>query len=800
VKKAWRLPVAILLLLVLLGGLFLVVKWRIGERFVDAGQTSIAPGQTATLEPNFPIGQTFVAHHGGLNGLEIYLSPTSEAQGALVLHLRESPLSTVDILTTTIPMPAMGPEGFYHFPFPPILSSHTHYYYAYLELRGSGQIEAPLGELNAYLDGTFYSDHMPRESQLVFRLTYNPASVVLDLALMVASWVAYGLAGLAILFFAGYWLVRRWALKVGLDFTAVLIASTLGALAAWMVFLVWAGTILRLNALTVQLIVGASCLVGILQFVRDRRQWRRREYWLGQSPPATLALWLVILLSIALRLFAGRGMVMLPGSDTYHHTLIVQLFEEQGGIPHSYQPYAPLISFSYHFGFHSIVALFRWLFGTELLMTTKSLALLLNGAVAAAVGLVSERWAGNRRAGVIAAATVGLVAVSPFCLLRWGRFTQTTGLLYLAAGLLALTAVLEGAGLLFPSLLVAAMLASHYRVFSLWILFAIVAGGLGILQRRWLDARHWLILGVVAVALVAPWLLRVAWVQYDYQGLRTLSPALEGAESLERLGVPVLSFITNTPLLLTSGLLALFVLVRKSERAMGQALVVWGLLLAGRGFILPAPGLIGALFDPITAILSLVVPIGILAGLSGELLWSALRGRGRFLVRAVVVVATITAMTVGLWHLPRLMYEDTFFYLRPADLVATDWIKDHTPEDARFLVNNIEIEWAPGSVVGIDSGYWIPLLTHRASAVPPMIYSFEWGDPAELPAALEASRRFSREKLDATALGEIVKKYGITHIFLNAQHLLLIPSEIAKNAGLSEIYRQDWVQTLEAVR
>ena len=767
--------------------------------FVDKDQLSITPEAEIILEANHPVGQTFVSRHGGLNAIEVYLCPAPDAQGSIVLHLRDSPLSDADILAASIPILAGSTEGFYRFSFPAILHSHTHYYYAFLEYEGSGQVGVQTGGLDSYLDGTLYYKREPQESQAVFRLSYDPLLIALDLLFMVAGWIGYGVAGLAILFFSGYWMVRKWARQTRVDFTPVLILSTVGALAAWMVFLVWISIFsIHLEALSVRLIVGTNALVGFICFIKDREQWRKREYWLGESPLTTLTLWAVIILSIALRLFVGRGIVMLPGSDAYHHTLIAQLFIEQGGIPHTYEPYAPLVSFSYHFGFHSIVALFRWLFGTELLVTTKTLALVLNGAIAAAVGLLSEQIAGNRRAGIIGAALVGLIMVSPFCLLRWSRFTQTTGLLFLAVGLWALLVRRERAGWALPSLLIAGIVLSHYRVALFWGLFAVIAGGMKILQHRWDEVKGWLVVGIISVVLTAPWLLRVAWTQYDPYRLRITYPIVEGYNNVERLEKPILSFITNGPVVVSLVLLAGAAWLGKKNRTMQWSLAAWCLVLVSGAIVLPLTGLY--FWDLKTTLLTLPLPLATLAGLGGDILWNALRGKGRLAVRGVLVAALLTGMSVGISHLPHLVYTAPL-RLRPGDLVAMEWIENNVPTNALLAVNGSQFDWSPGWVVGTDTGYWIPLLAHRATTVPPMVYAWEWSGTSSLLARLDASHELLlRQGGESLSISKTLSKYGVTHIFTEIGRWPLMPQELAQEKHLKEIYRQDRVRMFEVVQ
>lgn len=798
--KRWAALITALIV-VAIGGILLRALGANWGSFVDSDQIIRSEGQAVVLEPGQTLGQTFVARHGGMNGVEIYLAPSLDAQATIVLHLREDPLGSADIRTAAVHLPEGSMEGFYRFPFPAISSSHSQYYYALLEHTGIDNVEAAMGAIHSYLDGTLYHEGQPQEAQAVFRLSYDPPHILLDLVTMVGGWLAFGLGALAVLFFSGYSLIRRWALRTGLDFTGTLIWSAVAALAAWLVFLVWASLVLKLTTWSVWLVVGGSCLAGLVLFVKDRERWLQRAYWLGPNPLSTLAFWAIVLLTIAIRLFVERGLVMFPGSDTYHHALIVQLFEEQGGIPRSYEPYTPLVSYSYHFGFHGIVALFRWLFQTELLTTTKTVAAVLNGAIAAIVGLVAEGWAGNRRAGVIAAATVGLIAVSPFALLRWGRFTQTAGLLFLAAGLLAVTASRENSGWAFPSLLIAGLATSHFRVVLLLILFVMLAMGIKMFQRQWNEVRDQLVLGVLSILLAAPWLLRVAWIQYDPHGLRPVFSAQGAANSLLRLETPVISFITNWPLLAVLVLCFAVVWYGRQTINKGRLVAIW-ILVSAAGTMIPSLLGIIVFLDATTTVLSMAVPLGILVGLSGEYLWNEFRAQGQTLARAGIVLVLLAGMIVGILYLPRLVQDGSLRPLRPADMRTMEWIEENIPDDALFLVNTIFIGWSRDWIVGIDAGYWVPLLAHRSTTVPPMIYPLEWGDPDKLPTLLEAMSDFQSPEQQATSPeGLILNRLPITHLLVDGRsesHALL--ELVETDRRLVEIFREDRFRVFEVVR
>jgi len=766
--------------------------------FVDRDQTALAPERAVILEPGHAVGQTFVARHGGLNGVEFWLEVPPGSVGVLRLHLRPEPQSSTDLAVAELPLEAVGSPGFYRFSFPADNQSHSAYRYAFLELDGTGMVRVGAAPGDAYIDGAAYRDHEPLDAQLAFRLTYTPWGILTDLLLVCAGWAGYGMLGSMTLFLAGYWIVRGWALRTKADFTAVLIASITGVLSLWMVSLVWAAVFkLRLNTWNVRLLLGIASLTGLTLFIKDGRLWNRR-YWLGEDPLATLSLWFVIICSVGLRLWIGRGLVMLPGCDAYHHTLIAQLFAEQGGIPENYEPYAPLQSFSYHFGFHSIVALVRWVCESELLSTTKVVALVLNGSIAATAGLFTEQIAGHRRTGVVAAALVGLIMVSPFCLLRWSRFTQTTGLFFLPMALLALLWQRREAKLVFPSLLVAAVFLAHIRVALMLGVFAAIAGGIAFLQGRKEHLKQIATVGVIGVIFVSPWALRVLWVQYDPYGLRITYPILAGYNDIRRMEEPVLQFITNWPILLS--ILALTVVaIFSNKKVEVLGLVLWCITMAGGALLSSTIGF--SLWDLKTTLLSLAIPFAGLAGLGVQGLKEVLQNQRWIVIRWLVIVFVLIGAISAVIRFPGLIYTG-YVYLRPGDLIVMDWIKNNTPPDALFLVNALQFDWQPGWLVGSDAGYWVPLLANRSSVVPPMIYPVEWAGTALLP-RLEVIERVSIETVSrggaSQKLCSLLASHGITSILADKSWPLAMYSS-SKQACFRIVYNQDRIQIFEVVR
>lgn len=765
--------------------------------FTDIAQPATLSDCVATLSNTTAVGQTFVARHGGLDAFEIYLQPDTAAEGSLVLHLRASPIATTDILTSTVLLSPGAAAGYYRFPFTPILHSHSQYYYAFLQpLSGfAGAVQVPCGAAATYADGSLYEGDLPQDAQSSFKLHYAPTFIALDLALMGVGWLGYGAVALGILFFAGYTLVRGWVRKVKGDFTVTLIMSAMAALAAWMTFLVWGDLIhLRLSSWSVRAWMGIAVVIGLYCFYKDQDLWRRRVYWVGSQPMATLLLWLVVLIGISFRLFLGRGMVMLPGSDTYHHTLIAQLFAEQGGLPDSYEPYAPLSSFTYHFGFHSIVALFRWLLGTELLLTTKTTALVLNGAIAATTALLSERLAGDRKAGVVSAALIGLIMVSPFCLLRWGRFTQTTGMLFLPLAILPFVGRRDDwSPLWVPSSLIAALVFAHNREAFFAVMLLGVMALLKLIRHERRALRDWLWTGSIAVLMALPWLVRIVWVQLDPQQLRIGYEILGEYNDLSRLELPVLSFITNLPVLVLS-MAALVALLWDRQDVDDGIFILWALVLALGGYLYFELTQ-SFQWDLKTSVLTLSVPIAIFLSIRFSHIMTQLKGTRRQIFLLLVALLLGIGCLAADVHFPAVLNGGPL-YLRQSDVVAMRWIEEHTPSSALFLVNSLQPEWSPGWLIGSDAGYWLPLLTHREVTLPPMIYAWEAADRSVLQRNLASTYDILAAAEAQGALpATMACCTGITHFMVYDNSWPVASGNLLGSEAFEPIYRQDrlWV-------
>ncbi len=105
----------------------------------------------------------------------------------------------------------------------------------------------------------------------------------------------------------------------------------------------------------------------ILVVEKSDRGWRFGVAWGLTKNELWPSLTLIALLGLLLlvRVNAARNCVVPPGIDSAQHTVIVQLLRDHHGLFQSWAPYDESKTFTYHFGFHAVAALFAWITGVD---------------------------------------------------------------------------------------------------------------------------------------------------------------------------------------------------------------------------------------------------------------------------------------------------------------------------------------------------------------------------------------------------------------------------------------------------
>jgi hypothetical protein len=547
-------------------------------------------------------------------------------------------------------------------------------------------------------------------------------------------------------------------------------------------------------------------LLSLVVWLRlEIRGWRLSS----QSPifnrdPASLALLGITVAALLVRFYAVRDLPVGLLGDSYHHTLMAQLLVDNSGIFSSWQPYAPLTTFTYHFGFHANVAFVHYVTGMDLPQSLLWAGQIMNAITVPLIFALALALGGRPWAGVWAALIVGFASNLPAYFVNWGRYTQLTGQVVMIAALLCwvnLAATTDDrrpttddgavqrrtqwsmvggqwSSVVLTVLATAALILTHYLVTAL---AALLIGSylLGVLlaRRSWPLASALLLraamAGALALLLAAPWLLNVVGGHLVRNATGLVAGTARSAVLLSQLDPLVPKYTGGAVLVFAlAGLLA--ALWRREWRM--ALLAVWCVLLV----IAVAPYLIGlpgaGVIDTLTGMGTLYLPTALLAGYALALAQT----RGAVLLARLYAPPVLGAALVGAalllviasntgWQ-TQVVTGDTALVVG-ADMAAMQWIREHTPADARFVINSFPA-YAGTLAAGTDAGWWIPLLAQRATTLPPLNYGSEKGARADYhlgvnalakklrgraltdptPLSIDLSRPVALKTLDANAI------------------------------------------------
>lgn len=561
----------------------------------------------------------------------------------------------------------------------------------------------------------------------------------------------------------------------------------------------------------------------------------------GGLPGATIGrAWAALLAIFGLTLWTRfvqiRDLALPVWVDSVHHALLIRVAAERGQAPITLQPYLPVDDLPYHWGYHVITAAVMQLSGVELPQAMLWSGQIFNALhVLTCAALASYLWR-HPLAGAAAGIVVGLISIMPAYYVSWGRYTQLVGLL-----LLPPLAIVWQAGLRAPSrrwlLLGAVLLAGlsliHFRV----LVFALAL--LAALSLVWALAEGWaavrarlgsaLLSAGLALALTLPWLALLLE--------QRLRPAVERPQTLvgggnyNALNLNLLWAGENRLLVALALVAAFWALWRRSRVAGGQIGWLAGLALLANpwlaGFALPAAGALLALWGArrrrwlalpaggallllnpalvrlpylwlITndvVVISLFIPLGVLIGGGVCLLWGALRQAlppvGR---RAAQWSGALLLALAALWGASNLrdVINPTTMLATGADAAAIAWAVEHTPVDARFLVNSRG--WLPDANRS-DGGWWLLPLAGRWVSTPPVIYIY--GPPDYVRAVQEVNRQVAGFRPgQEQELYRLIRREGISHIYLSDRAGALTLESFPAEAGFVPVYDRAGVTIL----
>jgi hypothetical protein len=606
------------------------------------------------------------------------------------------------------------------------------------------------------------------------------------------------------------------ALGISISLTA------LGALATFITGVHLNGPALIL----IYLLLAAAALAG----------WLRRRPALRLSGGFVLTVVLGVGI-VAWRLYQASSLVLPPWVDSLHHVLIVRILLEHGGLPGDLSPYLPVL-FYYHFGFHSLAAVYAFVAGLAPDRAAMITGQVLNAGVCLAVYRLGWAIWRDARRGLAAVLLVAFVSTMPAYYLTWGRYTLLVGLILMA---LVMAEVLDfiryrnkvviGAEIpethncqewpfsrpttnLLPddvslvepawrfavrlALFTAGVLLSHYLMGLLLALFLVVCG----VYLAWRDLRSFpsrfvlwsgwlpLLAAVFAGTLLAlPWILRAIRYSTGSISLEVTLPVELGGQGVAASYASylwnLLGPVRNHWLLLLGGLGLLLVGIRSTclDSRGERLLSVWSAMLVLG--CLPF-GLNLAPFQPHHLVMVVFLPVVLLAG---NLLVSAGEAVGSVTRRAWLgwVAAGLALALVCGWGFKETgnIINRVTILATPADRLALDWIQANTPEDARFLINTAL--WQGTIYRGVDGGWWILPYTGRQTLLPPVVYS--WGKPDYVNQINAWAQKASALKTCSVEFWKLVVDARLTYVYLRQGAGSLQPDGLKDCPRLNVVYQ-----------
>lgn len=559
---------------------------------------------------------------------------------------------------------------------------------------------------------------------------------------------------------------------------------------------------------TVTVALYALCLLSVLASLLKRGvRLPGREGLRG----GLIAL-LVVSVLVAWRFYQARTLALPAWVDSVHHTLLVRVILEQGGLPRDFLPYFPAPAY-YHYGFHLAAALHAFWAGISPDRAVLWFGQLLNAAVALSVYRAAYAFraaqAGQEDGfrvppwlpALVAALLVGFAFHMPAYYISWGRYTLLTGLIVFGPAIAAAFDLYQAprnhaAGLRL-ALLVAGMCAVHYFALLVAGLFVAVVGGFALVRAaRERDPgalprlAGWSLLGL---ALALPWLVWV--VQHTQRQIRLEAPFLaDNSEAAQKRLTDLINYLRflagprrNYYLLGFSAAGLLFSVRRASLRP----LALWTLLLC----LLALPWFpklgpfrqdhyVIILFFPAAILLAelLVQAIGALI-----LVFKPPEPLAREAAYALLALVVASLLVWGI--------RDTRNIANPATVIATqadtralDWVNANTPQTARFFVN--AARWQ-SMYRGVDGGYWLMPITGRFGLVPPNFYSL---GTAEYVQQINGWAERAQSVDGCTpAFWQLVEDADLTHVYLREEVGALQPVALQNCPNLQLIYQENGV-------
>jgi len=798
-----------------------------------AGCQSIQNPDSPTAESFFPLssdnnlGQAFVAEYDGLNGISLTVRSTEISTGSITLHLRNADQTEQDLRIVEVPLNAINSTGVHSFGFSPIENSNGKSYYLYLTLSGQGSVQLGATAPEKYLDGAMYINNQPGDAQLVFQLSYDPINAAFGLAGEFFTWIKFILVAVFAFTLPGYAVMRAcFPKQVELSWIErIAIAGGL-SLAIYPLAYLWTGVIGLHSGPFYAWVLPLTALFILL--------WQQRPFNIKKLSTSfkanfrritsleNLALVFVLIALTISRFWSVRSIPVPMWGDSYQHTMIAQLLVDNNGLFQSWLPYAEMTTFTYHYGFHSLVASFYYLARLPMPLSLLWTGQIINILAVISLVLLAMRIHRSYWSASLSILLAGLLFNMPMFYTNWGRYTQLTGQVILPAVLWLAWHIFEtgeeSRKIYLPFWIALSGLAlTHYRV----LVFAI--GGMAALYIVHLRKGEMIRISTKAIlmssgafVLFLPWLINL----FSGKLLTIVENNINRTTALLSSPVQMSESVGNlTTYLPTFAWIGLMIAaiwgLWKRHRGV-TFILIWMILVyfSANPHLLRLPGT--RLIPNFAVFIAAYMPAGILLGgffgwlidnfvSSAKRLGAPLFGVSIKSIFTPGIAACLVILSLlGAYRRANDLDQHTFALAAAPDLRAAEWIRKNTPPEARFLVNSFTASQY-GAIVGSDGGWWLPLLANRQTTLPPLQYIAEKGPWPDYRTWINSLTEIIQSKgINSTETIDELKARGVTHIYIgqrrgrvNSPGELLPPTDLLSNPAYRPIYQQDLVWIFE---
>lgn len=770
------------------------------------------------------IGQTFTARYNGLEGIEINVNPDKLKKGKIILHLRHDPRESTDIATSEIQISRFSKSNSYKLKFSPQNQSLNHDYYITLELIGDSLLSVAIAPGDSYQNGALYCNNEPLDNQLWFNLVYNRKLALLGIIIEILGWIKYLAVGFFLFIIPGWgfllfldqrWTDKYWYEKIGL--------SAGLSLAVYPILFLWTHIIgLNLGAIYAWLPPLIGITIILWKKYREIIGFRFSLNKIKRAKITDILLLIITAMIIFVRLWAIRNLPAPMWGDGFQHTVISQLLVDNKGLFNSWQPYAEIASFTYHFGFHTLVAVFHWITGISLPQATLWTGQILNIlAVLCLIPLVNKINK-NPWGSIFCIFLAGLISPMPMYYLNWGRYTQLAGQIILIACVYYAWECFDNKynwQLFFINCLIMGGLAlTHYRVLFFALCFYLSYFLFNFRFNFKNTTKSILIIGIGSLVIFFPWLVHVFEGKLPAIQSATLStPANDLSQSsiiVDSIGD--ISFYLQYFLWIFSILVFIWGIFKRNIAIM--TISFWWicfLVIANPQWLrLPGTGVITNFAVFIAAYIPTIILLGGAIGLIIDLLTDIFDNNypniiifKYSLIKCVLSMLLLFFSVYSIKNTLNLIDTKYFALITKPDLKAMTWINRNISNDSIFIVNSF-LAYNDTTAVGSDGGWWLPYLSSRNSILPPINYATEKNqNPNFIKVVSELTSTVQENGITSDEVWNLLLNNRITHIYIGQKHGKVNNSgptinfdDLSKDPRFKEIYHIDRVWIFELIK